>query len=83
MGFFWEVTSGNVTRSQHDACFNVGYIPMRQSMEALGHKIRTFRVKVDSDPELDSRKALQGRHAVFLNAPDNVPANQLFCTDQW
>ena len=50
---------------------------------------RTFCVKVDSDPEVHFRLALQSRDVAALadviNALDKlgVPTNLLFCTHQW
>jgi hypothetical protein len=76
IGFFWEMTSGKCFRIQRNAWLDSGYMFMRQSTEAFGRISHIFYVKVDSDPEVDSRPALQSRDFTALagvfNAPDNL-----------
>ena len=52
------VTSGKCFRIQRNAWFDSGYMFMRQSMEVFGRISHIFYVKVDSDPEVNSRPAL-------------------------
>ena len=52
------MASGKSFRIQRNAWLDNGHMFMRQSTEGFGRIPCIFYVKVDSDPEVDSRPAL-------------------------